>query len=129
MMTAWRATASIQAVYAVPDPGNMFPDSQVHYIDVCGLEKHCLLLAQNLLEVRCHRIEGVNVVEQAEKDKLRILLDYWVKHNREHSGEFREWAEKAREAGEPDMGSDIMEAVENMDRVDASLLRALGRLA
>ena len=107
----------------------MAPDLQVHYIDVCGPEKRCLLLAQSLLEVRCHRIEGVNIVEQAEKDKLRILLDYWVKHNREHSEEFREWAEQARESGEPDIGSDIMEAVENMDKVDASLLRALGRLA
>ena len=68
-------------------------------------------------------------MEQAEKDKLRILLDYWVKHNREHSEEFREWAEKARASGEPDIGSDIMEAVESMDRVDASLLSALGRLA
>jgi hypothetical protein len=127
MMTGRSATA-IQAAYRVTAPGNMFPDSQVHYIDVCGPEKHCLLLAQNLLEVRCHRVEGVNVVEQAEKDKLRILLDYWVKHNREHSEEFREWAEKARKSGEPDIGSDIMEAVESMDRVDASLLRALGRL-
>ena len=67
-------------------------------------------------------------MEQAEKDKLRVLLDYWVKHNREHSEEFREWAEKARDSGEPDVSSDIMEAVDSMDRVDASLLRALERL-
>ena len=68
-------------------------------------------------------------MEQVEKDKLRTLLDYWVKHNREHSEEFREWAEKAKQSGEPDIGSDIMEAVESMGLVDASLLRALGRLA
>jgi hypothetical protein len=86
-------------------------------------------LAQKLLEIRCHSAKGVIIVEKAEKEKLRVLLDYWVKHNREHSEEFREWAEKARESAEPDIGSDIMEAVENMDRVDASLLRALGRLA
>ena len=68
-------------------------------------------------------------MEPIDKDKLRILLDYWVKHNREHSEEFKQWADKARKSGEPDIGSDIMEAVENMDKADASLLRALARLA
>lgn len=28
------------------------------------------------------------------REKLRILLDYWIKHNREHEREFRDWAEK-----------------------------------
>jgi nickel/cobalt exporter len=67
-------------------------------------------------------------MEQSERDKLRVLLDYWVKHNREHADEFKEWAERARESGETDVHSDIMESVEYMDKVDASLIRALGRL-
>lgn len=28
-------------------------------------------------------------------EKLRILLDYWIGHNREHEQEFRQWAGKA----------------------------------
>ncbi len=27
--------------------------------------------------------------------RLRILLDYWIEHNREHEKEFRDWAGKA----------------------------------
>ena len=28
------------------------------------------------------------------QEKLRILLDYWIKHNSEHGQEFRDWADK-----------------------------------
>ena len=53
-------------------------------------------------------------MDQAEKDKLLILLDYWVKHNREHGEEFKEWAEKAKNYGEPAVHDELMEAVEQM---------------
>jgi len=29
------------------------------------------------------------------EEKLHILLDYWIEHNREHAKEFRDWAQKA----------------------------------
>ena len=63
-----------------------------------------------------------------EKDKLKTLLSYWVEHNEEHSGEFKEWAEKAREMGEADVADEIMQAVENMDRVSQILSKTLKRL-
>jgi hypothetical protein len=63
-----------------------------------------------------------------EKDKLKTLLSYWVEHNEEHSGEFREWAEKAREMGEVEVADEIMQAVENMDRVSEILSKTLKRL-
>ena len=28
-------------------------------------------------------------------EKLRVLLDYWIEHNREHEEEFHQWAGKA----------------------------------
>ena len=28
-------------------------------------------------------------------EKLRVLLDYWIGHNREHEQEFQEWAGRA----------------------------------
>ena len=62
-----------------------------------------------------------------EKDKLKTLLSYWVEHNEEHSGEFREWAEKAREMGEAEVADEIMQAVENMDKVTEILTRTLKR--
>ena len=63
-----------------------------------------------------------------EKDKLKTLLGYWVEHNEEHSGEFKEWAEKAREMGEAEVADEIMQAVENMDRVSEILTKTLKRL-
>lgn len=70
----------------------------------------------------------VKVMDQAERGKLRVLLDYWVKHNREHGEEFKEWAEKARSFGEIAVHDELMEACEEMGKANASLLRALERL-
>lgn len=28
------------------------------------------------------------------REKLQILLDYWIEHNSEHEQEFRDWADK-----------------------------------
>lgn len=67
-------------------------------------------------------------MDQAEKNKLMVLLDYWIKHNSEHSEEFKEWAEKVQNLGETAIYDDIMEAVGQMDRANAPLLRALARL-
>lgn len=63
-----------------------------------------------------------------EKAKLKKLLSYWVEHNEEHSGEFKEWAEKAKEMGEVEVAGEIMEVVENMDRVSEILSKTLRRL-
>ena len=62
-----------------------------------------------------------------EIDKLRILLDYWIEHNREHSQEFREWAEKADSLG-VDIGGDILQAASEMDKASEILSRAQRKL-
>lgn len=63
-----------------------------------------------------------------ERNKLKTLLSYWIEHNEEHSGEFKEWAEKAREMEEAEVADEIMQAVENMDRVTQILSKTLKRL-
>ena len=63
-----------------------------------------------------------------EKARLKTLLSYWVEHNEEHSQEFKEWAEKAKEMGEADVAREIMQAVDNMDKVSEILSRTLQRL-
>ena len=63
-----------------------------------------------------------------EKAKLKTLLSYWVEHNEEHSGEVKEWAEKAGDMGEAEIAAEIMQAVENMDRVSQILSKTLKRL-
>ena len=67
-------------------------------------------------------------MDQAEKDRLTVLLDYWVKHNREHGEEFREWAEKSRSFGQIAVHDYLLKAHEEMGKANASLLRALEEL-
>ena len=67
-------------------------------------------------------------MNHGEKDKLKVLLNYWIKHNKEHGAEFEEWAEKARRFGGIAVHNDLMEAHREMDKVNALLLSALEKL-
>lgn len=63
-----------------------------------------------------------------EKEKLRLLLVYWIAHNKEHAQDFKRWAEKAK--GFDEIGTEvyeaIMEAVEYMEEVNECLFKAFG---
>ena len=67
-------------------------------------------------------------MSSGEKDKLKTLLKYWIEHNREHSEEFKEWAEKAEKMGEAEVGGEILKAVGNMDKVTEILSDILRKL-
>lgn len=67
-------------------------------------------------------------MKQSERDKLRVLLDYWVKHNKEHGEEFRGWAEKAKAFGDNALSEELVAAARAMQKANASLARALLRL-
>lgn len=67
-------------------------------------------------------------MSNTERKKLRILLNHWIEHNKEHTQEFREWAEKAKGFGEDETCNDILEAAQGMDKANEPLLRALKRL-
>lgn len=67
-------------------------------------------------------------MDRSDREKLRVLLDYWMKHNIEHAGEFREWAEKARAIGEVEVHDELMAAVALLEKANEPLTRALGRL-
>ncbi len=60
--------------------------------------------------------------------KLKILLGYWVDHNREHGQEFHEWAGRAVALGESEAGDDLVVAADEMERAGRHLSRALERL-
>lgn len=60
--------------------------------------------------------------------KLKALLGYWAEHNREHSQEFREWAERARTMGETDISTGLSQAAGAMDEAGKLIDRALARL-
>jgi nickel/cobalt exporter len=63
-----------------------------------------------------------------ERAKLKTLLNYWVEHNREHSQEFKEWADKARVMGEAKVAEEMLQAVQAMDRASGLLSQSLKRL-
>ncbi len=63
-----------------------------------------------------------------QKQKLTVLLEYWIKHNEEHGDEFKEWAYKADALEGIDIRGELMQACEEMGRVNVLLLRALEKL-
>jgi len=63
-----------------------------------------------------------------ERMKLSTMLNYWMEHNKEHSQEFREWADKAKRLGEVKVSEEILAAAQEMDKSNESLFRALKRL-
>ena len=63
-----------------------------------------------------------------ERVKLRTMLSYWMEHNKEHSQEFREWADKAKALGETEAAEELLQAAHEMDKANEFLSRALTRL-
>jgi hypothetical protein len=60
--------------------------------------------------------------------KLRVLLPHWIEHNDEHAAEFRNWAEKARVAGQEEVAEEIDLAAKQMGWVNEALRAALQQL-
>ena len=67
-------------------------------------------------------------MDSNERAKLRTLINYWVEHNREHSQEFREWADKVKAFGEVEVAEEMLQASQEMDKANKFLSRALRRL-
>jgi len=63
-----------------------------------------------------------------ERAKLKTLLNYWIEHNREHSQEFREWADKAKALGETEVAREMLQAVQEMEKASGLLSQSLKRL-
>jgi hypothetical protein len=64
----------------------------------------------------------------AEREKIKILVNHWIDHNKKHSQEFRKWAEKAKGLGEAEVCDDLLEAAQVVDRANVPLLRGLRAL-
>ena len=64
-------------------------------------------------------------MDNTEMEKLRILLNHWIEHNKEHGEEFREWAEKASGFDKIAVQEGMQDAAQYMDKASESLLRAL----
>jgi hypothetical protein len=62
---------------------------------------------------------------ESEKEKLIKLLNYWIEHNSEHRDEFREWIEKTEKFIDISVRSHLLEATQQMDKVNEFLILAL----
>ena len=64
----------------------------------------------------------------AEMKELDALLDYLIKHNKDHAEEITVLAQKAKGLGENSVYDDLTKGVEHMERSNESLERALSIL-
>ncbi|MFP3975360.1 MAG: hypothetical protein ACLFVK_03960 [Dehalococcoidia bacterium] len=67
-------------------------------------------------------------MSEQEKEKLKVLLDHWIEHNKEHADEFREWAEKAKNLSEQVVCDNIKMAANQLDEANEFLAKALEEL-
>jgi hypothetical protein len=61
-------------------------------------------------------------------EKLRVLLPHWIEHNEEHEAEFREWAERLRQAGHEEAAQNIVAAADHLGEANSPLSEALKKL-
>jgi hypothetical protein len=57
------------------------------------------------------------------REKLRILLDYWIEHNSEHEQEFRDWADKVVSLS-TEVAQQLQKAATKMAAVSNELMKA-----
>jgi hypothetical protein len=58
-------------------------------------------------------------------EKLRVMLQHWIEHNKGHVEEFEKWRKIMAEEGHPLLAEHITEAVKSMAAVNAQLGKAL----
>ncbi len=63
-----------------------------------------------------------------DEAKLKILLNHWIEHNKEHSEEFTQWALKAKTNGNAKTHNHMIKAVQQMEKANESLQAALESL-
>ena len=57
------------------------------------------------------------------REKLRVLLDYWIEHNSEHEQEFRDWADKVASLS-AEVAQQLQKAATKMAAVSDELMKA-----
>ncbi len=63
-----------------------------------------------------------------ERERLRVMIEHWIRHNESHFEEYRRWAEVARALGLGDVESRILEAVDRIKEANGFFEEALKQL-
>lgn len=59
------------------------------------------------------------------EDRLVKLFEHWIKHNRDHSDTYRDWARKATREGLADVAQLIENAAEKTTRINREFEKAM----
>jgi hypothetical protein len=74
--------------------------------------------------VRAAEKEGNRSIAMDDiREKLHILLDYWIEHNSEHEKEFRDWADKVVSLS-TEVSQQLREAAARMAAASNELMKA-----
>ena len=63
--------------------------------------------------------------QYTDTEKLQMLLDHWLQHNKSHVAEYQEWVEVARQAGLFETADLIQQAVASLKIADKAFVKAL----
>lgn len=60
-----------------------------------------------------------------ELERLKIMLEHWLEHNREHAQTYKEWAEKAEAMGLNDIATVLINLSLETGRLENLFMEAL----
>ena len=63
--------------------------------------------------------------QYSDTEKLQMLLDHWMQHNKDHGEEYQKWAEVASQAGLSETAELIQQAIACLKDADKALAKAL----
>ena len=58
-------------------------------------------------------------------EKLRVILQHWIEHNKGHLDEFEKWCKTMTEEGQTSLAQHIHRTIELMNSVNSELGKAL----
>lgn len=61
-------------------------------------------------------------------EKLRVMLQHWIEHNKGHVEEFEKWQQTMTEEGQASLATHIAEAIQTMGTVNEQLGQALDEI-
>jgi len=67
---------------------------------------------------------GSGQSEMPMSEKLGKMVQHWLKHNADHAATYRQWAERARQAGMADVAEILESVAEDSQAINSDLERA-----
>ena len=72
-----------------------------------------------------HHVYDESPSEMPFEEKLRKILDHWIKHNEDHAQNYQKWAEDAKSKGFNEAGELLIEAADMSLKINQKFEEAL----